>query len=399
MKKNPYADMDKVAHRIAFLIAGYIRGTITEKDHDELNDWVNASDHNLQTFEELTDENNLEANLAWMDEVNSEKTFQQLEQAGAFRKSQRRFKVTRVWFAAASVIILAGIFLVYRYTGNNAGTVNEMAVIDTTLLQPGGNRATLTLSDGSVIDLTSAKNGLIKYGEDSHVNKPADGELVYEDAGSEGLASGIHTLSTPVGGQYQVTLPDGTKVWLNAATSLTYPARFQSNERKVELDGEAYFEVSKNEKQPFRVMLADSAGITVLGTHFNVMSYSNENTKEVTLLEGRVAVNSKNKTGELLPGMQAKIKSNAMTKEEGVDTEEITGWKNGLFVFHDASIESIMRQAERWYDAKVVYQGEIKQQFNATILRREPLSKLLHLLELTGYVHFRIENKTIYVLP
>lgn len=391
--------MDKVAHRIAFLIAGYIRGTITEKDHDELNDWVNASDHNLQTFEELTDENNLEANLAWMDEVNSEKTFQQLEQAGAFRKSQRRFKVTRVWFAAASVIILAGIFLVYRYTGNNAGTVNEMAVIDTTLLQPGGNRATLTLSDGSVIDLTSAKNGLIKYGEDSHVNKPADGELVYEDAGSEGLASGIHTLSTPVGGQYQVTLPDGTKVWLNAATSLTYPARFQSNERKVELDGEAYFEVSKNEKQPFRVMLADSAGITVLGTHFNVMSYSNENTKEVTLLEGRVAVNSKNKTGELLPGMQAKIKSNAMTKEEGVDTEEITGWKNGLFVFHDASIESIMRQAERWYDAKVVYQGEIKQQFNATILRREPLSKLLHLLELTGYVHFRIENKTIYVLP
>lgn len=398
MKENPYADMNKVAHRIAFLISGYIRGTITEKDHDELNDWVNASDHNMQLFEELTDENNLEANLQWMDKVNSEQSYQQLQESGAFKKPTRKFKINRVWIAAASVILLAGLFLVYRYAIRNNDADKEIVKSEINL-KPGGDRATLTLSDGSVIDLTTMKNGLIKNGEGSHVNKLADGELVYEEEETQQTISTVHTLSTPVGGQYQVTLPDGTKVWLNAATTLKYPTWFSAIERKVEVDGEAYFEVAKNEKQPFHVLLSDSSKISVLGTHFNVMAYQNENTKEITLIEGSVVVSNMNREEKLLPRMQAKIKANELTKMGGVDTEEIIGWKDGLFVFHDAPIESIMRQVERWYDAKVVYQGEIKQLFNATILRSEPLSKLLHLLELNGYVHFKIENKTIYVLP
>jgi ferric-dicitrate binding protein FerR (iron transport regulator) len=202
-----------------------------------------------------------------------------------------------------------------------------------------------------------------------------------------------------VGGQYQLTLPDGSKVWLNAATKLKYPSRFASNERKVEIDGEAYFEVVKNDKQPFRVVLQDGSTVSVLGTHFNVMSYTNETEKEITLLEGKVAVEKNNSVENLEPGTQAIVKTDAITKRTGIDTEEITAWKNGLFVFHDATIESIMKQVERWYDAKVVYQGDVKQLFNASILRSEPLSKLLRLLELNGYVHFKIENKTIYVLP
>jgi len=400
MKENPYNNMDKEAYRIAYLIAGFIRNAITEQEHDELDNWVNGSDHNMLLFEELTDENNLQANLAWMDKVQSEKSFMKLQEAGAFRKPAKRFKLSPVWVAAASVILLAGAFSIYRYSNsNNKNGNSEIAIIDTTILQPGGNRATLTLADGSVIDLTAAKNGLIQNQGGSDISKTADGELVYEADESASETTAIHTLSTPIGGQFQIKLPDGTKVWLNAETTLKYPARFSANERRVEVDGEAYFEIAKDEKLPFRVMLADSSGITVLGTHFNVMAYHNEKAKDVTLIEGSVSVSNRNKTEKLLPGMQAKIAGNILTKQSGIDTEEITGWKNGLFVFHDAPIESIMRQVERWYDAKVVYQGKITQYFNATILRSEPLPKLLRLLELNGYVHFKIENKTIYVLP
>ena len=399
MKQNPYSDMDQPAYRIAYLIAGFIRNTITEKEHDELDDWVNESDDNMRLFEELTDERNLEANLAWMDKVQTEQSYKALQEKGAFDVHRKKFQLSPVWIAAASVILIVGVFIIYRFAVNSSTNDNNIAVSDTTQLKPGGNRATLTLSDGSIIDLTTANNGIIEIGKGSHVNKPADGELVYDADVSPIETPSIHTLSTPVGGQYQVTLPDGTKVWLNAATNLKYPSRFASNERKVEIDGEAYFEVAKNDRQPFRVVLQDGSTITVLGTHFNVMSYNNETVKEITLLEGKVAVAKNNSIENLEPGTQAIVKTDAIIKRTGIDTEEITAWKNGLFVFHDATIETIMKQVERWYDAKVVYQGDVKQLFNATILRSEPLSKLLHLLELNGYVHFKIENKTIYVLP
>ena len=398
MKENPYANMDKSAYRIAFLIAGYIRGTITEKDHDELDKWIEENDHNMLLFEELTDEDNLEANLEWMDKVNSEQLYQQMQESGAFKKPPRKFRISRIWIAAASVILLVGLFLIYQYAVKKKEDKNGLANSDIHL-KPGGNKATLTLTDGSVIDLSDAKNGLIKKEQGSDISKLTDGELVYVADSSVGNVSAINTLTTPVGGQFQIRLSDGTKVWLNAATTLKYPTRFSSNERRVEVEGEAYFEVAKNEKQPFHVLLSDSASVTVLGTHFNVMSYDNEKSKEITLLEGKVSVITRNKSDNLEPGMQAKITGNELTKEGDVDTEEITGWKDGLFVFHDAPIESIMLQVERWYDAKVIFQGQIKQQFNASISRGEPLSKLLHLLELNGYVHFKIENKTIYVLP
>lgn len=399
MKQNPYSDMDQPAYRIAYLIAAFIRNTITEKEHDELDDWVNESDDNMRLFEELTDERNLEANLAWMDKVQTEQSYQALQEQGAFNIPRRRFQLSPVWIAAASVILIVGVFVIYRFAGNSSTNNNNIAASDTTQLKPGGNRATLTLANGTVIDLTNVNNGIIEIGKGSHVNKPADGELVYETGVIANETPSIHTLSTPVGGQYQVTLPDGTKVWLNAATKLMYPSKFASNERKVEIDGEAYFEVSKNDKQPFRVVMQDGSTVTVLGTHFNVMAYTNETQKEITLLEGKVAVAKNNNVENLEPGTQAVVRNDIIAKRTGIDTEEITAWKNGLFVFHDATIESIMKQVERWYDAKVVYKGEIKQQFNATISRNESLSKLLRLLELNGYVHFKTENKTIYVLP
>lgn len=399
MKQNPYSGMDESAYRVAYLIAGFIRHTLTENEHDELDNWVNENDHNMQLFEDLTDEKNIEANLEWMDKVQTEQSYKALQEKGAFKVPSKKFYNNRIWVAAASVIVLLAMFFVYRYTASKPRAAEDIVTADTTLLKPGGNRATLTLADGKIIDLTYAKTGVIESGSGSHVNKTADGELVYATDRRTINASALHTLSTPVGGQYQVTLPDETKVWLNAATTIKYPPVFSGNERKVILTGEAYFEVAKNESKPFKVLMEDSTSVLVTGTHFNISAYQNQKEQLVTLLEGSVTVLNSMNTTKLEPGTQALIRNKAITKNKLLDAEEITGWKDGLFVFHDAPIESIMMQLERWYDAKIIYKANTKQLFNATILRNEPLAKVLKLLELNGYVHFKTENNTIYVLP
>jgi transmembrane sensor len=407
--QNPYSHLDASAFRIAYLIAGYIRQTLTEKEHDELDDWINADDKNMQLFEELTDERNLEANLAWMDQVQSQKSYDEHKQAGKFQLPTKKFTISPAWAAAASLVLLVALFFIYRYAARPGSDKNPPLVIEDNELLPGSDKATIRLEDGRVIDLSTIENKDTTF---SHVGfVVANGLVEYEADAVQ--SSAFHTLTTPAGGQYQLKLPDGTKVWLNAATELKYPVAFAGKERVVELDGEAYFEVAKNASQPFKVMLNDSSEVQVLGTHFNVMSYQNENAKEITLLEGSVRVSrlTSHDSRLLSPGQQALIYSlsggdkvgashvSRLTIHDNIDTSEITGWKDGLFVFHDAPIESIMRQVERWYGAKVVYQGKNTQLFNATIQRKEPLSKLLHLLEVNGYVHFKVENKTIYVLP
>lgn len=398
MNKDPHKDIDKEAYELAYLVAGYIRGTLTDKESSELNDWVNASDHNMLLFEDLTDERNLEANLKWMDRVQTRHSFNRLKESGAFRRPVRS-NSKLVWMAAASVVVIISAYLLYHFTSGRPSAGDTTASIDSNLLQPGGNRAILTLQDGTQIDLSATSIGTIQKGEGSHVSKPADGEIVYEQEALAVTGNEIHTLSTPIGGQYQVTLPDGTRAWLNAASRLTFPAKFPSGERRVVLEGEAYFEVAKKSAQPFRVMLGDSSMVSVLGTHFNIMAYGNEPGREVALVEGRVEVRKGSRKVELSPGMLATVKGASVDTRSNVDLEEITGWKNGMFVFHDASIETIMRQVERWYGARVIYEGAITQQFNGTIRRGEPLSQLLRLLQLTKHVMFRIENKTIYVLP
>src|ERR1051326_5410244 len=395
MKKNPYENMDQAAHRIAFLIAGYIRGTITEKDHDELDAWINESDQNMKLFEDLTDEKNLEANLAWMDQVNSEASFNQLRKDGAFNKAKN--PALRVWIAAAFIVVLVGLFLILKFAISNKPVPVEVAnsVKD---LKPGGNKAMLTLSDGSQIDLSSINSGLIKKEEGTQISKQSASELIYISEDSTNENERVNILSTPIGGQFQVTLSDGTRVWLNAASALKYPARFGSRDRTVWIQGEAYFEVAKNAKHPFHVLLPDSSSVSVLGTHFNVMSYDNEISKEITLLEGSISVNERDQSEKLSPGMQAKITGKMLTKETNVNSDEIIGWKNGLFVFHGTPIESIMRQVERWYDAKVEYQDKVNLHLNATIERDVPVSKLLHIFELTNQVKFKIEGKKIIVM-
>ncbi len=400
MKENTENNTDSKAFRVAHLIAGYIGRTLSAAERQELNNWINTSDSNKQLFESLTDEQAIASNMEWMDAANTSQTFQQLKEAGRFNPV-RKIQLQRWLYAAASVIVLLGLsyLLIRNFTNTNADVNKKPGVVQQESLQPGANKATLTLADGRLIDLDEAGNGRLLSKEGMDVSNPIEGESVYSQNGSNDAHAGMRTVSVPMGGQFQLRLPDGTKVWLNAATTFRYPNTFNGAERRVELIGEAYFEVAKNTKQPFIVSLADSNVVTVLGTHFNVNAYPEDQGKKITLLEGKVRVQNKERGAVITPGIQATLTASQITTTQNINMEEITGWKDGLFVFHDASIETIMQQVAKWYDAKVVYKGKIGQQFNATILRSEPIERLLHLLERSGYVKFKTENNIIYVLP
>lgn len=397
MKENPLPYSDEKAHRIAYLVLGYLRKTLTEAEHDELDAWVEASDENMLLFEELTDERNIDANIAWMQSVQTEEALEKTKKRLQFSVPARNRK-RRVWpfiAAAALLIAIVAIYLVQPEKTNNIPEPNQLANND---VSPGGNKATLTLSNGTVVNLDEKGEGIIQDKTGTKIEKKEDGLLMYEKL-YETKESSYNTLSIPRGGQYAVTLSDGTKVWLNALSSLKYPEQFRDSLRVVELSGEAYFEVAKDKEHPFIVKMPDHEQVKVLGTHFNISSYSDEEAKKITLLEGSVLVSSKNDRLQLTPGQQAGIRNGAMELEKNPSIEAATGWKDGKFVFRDADIYSIMRQAERWYDVNVIYRATSSEHFNFSISRNEPLSKILHLLQLTGKIHFKIENKSVYVLP
>jgi len=280
---------------------------------------------------------------------------------------------------------------------------------------PGRNKAVLTLADGSTIDLDEAKDGTIAKQGNSKLVKLSGGQLAYQqsraggnqdsrgggtpgspEAGRpENPKTAFNTISTPKGGQFQLVLPDGSKVWLNAASSLKYPTVFSGKKRTVELRGEAYFEIAPNAAMPFTVNAGTQ--IEVLGTHFNVMAYNDEQAVKTTLLEGRVKVHSGEQSVLLAPGEQARSNDNGALSTATVDTDEAIAWKNGLFRFNEATIEEVMRQVSRWYDVEVVYVNAVpKDLFRGEIYRNVNVSKVLKVLEVSG-VHFTVEGKKILV--
>lgn len=261
---------------------------------------------------------------------------------------------------------------------------------------PGGPAATLTLSDGTKITLDSAADGLLTRQGNTRILKMQNGQVKYE-AGTPGNSVTYNTMSTPKGGEYKLWLPDGTAVWLNAASSITYPTVFSAATRQVSITGEAYFEVTKNPKQPFIVNAGDQS-IEVLGTHFNVNAYPDEEAIATTLTEGAVWVKTKNQQVRLQPGQQAVngLKGRIVLNPHP-DLEETLAWKEGVFHFNGSSIKNIMKQASRWYDLEVVYKDEINELFVADIPRNVKISKLLELLELTKHVRFSVQDKTITI--
>lgn len=320
----------------------------------------------------------------------------------------------KIGAAAAVVAITCGIWLYYasylstRHPkfGSGSPFANDIA--------PGKNTATLTLANGKTIHLSDAKTGVIVNPANLRYN---DGSAVAQEDPSLRQDKGMMEqliASTPRGGTYQFTLPDGSKVWLNAASSIKFPSTFgKSPMREVELSGEAYFEIFKNKKQPF-VVKSRKMELTVLGTHFNVMAYGDELNVKTTLLEGSVSVSpvtlSSSKSRGVLrhaqhdivlkPNQQSILTDNDKIKVVEVDAAEAVAWKNNKFIFDSQRIEEIMRMVARWYNVEVIYTAEVpKETFWGSVSRFDNISKVLKKLESTEKVHFKIEGRKVYVLP
>jgi len=262
---------------------------------------------------------------------------------------------------------------------------------------PGSNKATLTLADGSSIILDDARDGAISQQGGAKVIK-LGGKVFYRTTGSTSEIE-YNTITTPRGGQYQVELPDGSRVWINAASSLRFPTSFSGKERRVEIDGEAYFEVAKNKSMPFIVQVKD-AEVQVLGTHFDVMAYDEEGYVNTTLLEGSVKFVSGGKISLLKPGQQSQLSRDGQMKLiSDVDIDKVMAWKNGLFVFDNSDLESVMRQLSRWYDIDVIYRTRnAATSFVGEIPRTSKLSDVLKVFELTSKLRFEIEGKKLIVM-
>lgn len=300
-----------------------------------------------------------------------------------------------VYSIAAAAVIALGVFVFYKFVYNSKQqpeiAQQQPPVQD---VSPGGNRAVLMLADGKTIMLDSAVNGLLAEQGNGKVLKTPDGIRYQAGSAAEIL---YNTIQTPRGGEYHVVLSDGTEVWLNASSSLRYPTRFDGKERKVELKGEGYFEVAHNPSSPFKVNVNGKEEVEVMGTHFNINAYSDEETINTTLLEGKVKVTAAD-SKFLSPGQQAKLFTNGkVSVEESVNTDEVIAWKNGQFYFESADLKTILRQVQRWYDIEIVYEAAVSnRKYFAIISRKSTLTEVLKALQAND-IKYRIEGKQLIV--
>lgn len=374
---------------ILALLQKYQEGTLSDVDKDKLEAWYlhKASNSNLQ-----------------LSELELEKSYEYLKSKLPLHQEA---KVIRIWprvAVAASIALLLGTGLFYFTKPKEQPIQLAEKPLE---IAPGGNRGILTLSNGKQIVLAdiSAKDTIAKEGKQAEVTikMSANGVITYvinpNAEAPKVAANSFNTLSTPTGGQYNIVLADGTKVFLNAVSSIKYPTQFNGNQRVVELEGEAYFEVAKDRTKPFIVKSGNQA-IEVLGTHFNVHAYDNEAVVKTTLLEGSVAVTHKNQKAILKPGQQSNVSDNFnKIAIREVDTEAAIAWKNGRFKFDNADLKTVMRQLERWYGIKVEYRGDVSEvTFNGGTFRNKNLSEVLKVLELSN-IKFKVEGKTIIVDP
>jgi len=385
-------------NNIHHLIEKYLDGSISPSEEKQLIDWYqNSNEADTEWVSENTDEE---------EQVRIRILMQVHQQTGIPVTGAKTVK--RLWYriaAAASVLLFLGVasYLIYPLIHQSSPQAVTAQLVND--IGPGGNKAILTLDNGKKVVLEDAKNGMISRQGSTLVNKTSSGNLLYNVINNEETAVVYNTVSTPYGGQYQVTLLDGTKVWLNAGASLRFPTSFPGHERNVELNGEAYFEVAKDKTKPFFVTVNTPSGksmtVQVLGTHFNVNAYPDEQHNITTLLEGSVKVNYEQENVLLIPGKQAVLnKASGKMNIRDADTEEATAWKNGYFLFNNDKVENIMRQISRWYNVEINYQGDVsKKAIGGSVSRFKNVSEVLKMLELTGAVHFKMEGRRITVMP
>lgn len=292
------------------------------------------------------------------------------------------------WLTVAALLLVGSAIGIYLFRPAHPLADPEYIITD---MEPGENRATLTLPDGRTVDLSSEQIGIIVGDGITY----ADGSEILVDR-QQTTDNRLLSLSTPKGGQYQVILPDGTKVWLNAASSLRYPSAFVGPERVVELDGEAYFRVSEKSARPFRV-ISQGQQVNVLGTEFNVSAYHDQGETITTLVTGAVKVQSTSQAVVLQPGRQSRLTESGRLVSTQVDPSSYVAWKSGIFYFNRTPFEEVMRQLARWYDIEVIYKGSIPQEtFSGKMSRSVRLSSVLKLIKGSG-AGLRLQNGQLII--
>lgn len=402
--------------RKTILFKRYFSHTLTDDDKSELMEWIYNGQHKDEVISLM--------NKAWEEfqgegvvftDDQSEKMLRTIihsKKAGENPTEPISGKkiLFRHWLVAAAsigILLAAGAYFWYSRSGLGPASPPRLAAEAKSDLPPGGNKAVLTLSNGNTIILDSVDNGALAQQGSTKVLKLQSGQLVYKNQSlaNHPQAVSFNTLAVPRGGQYELTLPDGSKVWLNAASSLKFPTAFTSKSRQVELTGEAYFEIVQDAKRPFSVVIppgvsgSEQMVIDVLGTHFNVNAYKDEPAIRTTLVEGSVRVALGTHSRLLRPGQQAKASKG--TEDINIikaNLDEVIAWKNGLFRFDNEDLPTIMRKIARWYDIEVIFQDDVPEsRFSGMISRNTNLSQVLKVLEING-VHFKIEGEKISVL-
>ena len=373
---------------------------LSPAQQEELENWLQQHPRHLQWWTELTRTGQLSELSARYQSLESMAVteLEKFDQAYLAQPTPvRRMSILRRWgWVAASIVLLLGIGT-YFWQADKKSTLPALI----SEISPGSDGAILTLSNGKQVVLDSLQNGLVAVQKGAQA-VIRNGELVYDASGAAAGEVTYNTMRTPKGRQFRLQLPDGSRVWLNAASSIRYPTAFTGAERKVEITGEAYFEVAKAYTAggsdgviPFRVNISNRAEVEVLGTHFNINAYDNESSIHTTLMEGSIRVMQNSKGLILKPGQQAIIAATgsiAMQLIEQADTDKVMAWKNGLFYFEGLTLEEAMRQLERWYNIEVVYEGKVPAiQFGGKMSRDLSLSGLLQLLS-DSQLKFRLEE-------
>jgi transmembrane sensor len=383
--------------RIGILFKKYLANECSPEEAAELIDIIRSGEKKelIEEFigQHLEDESADEL----LYRAGSEKVFVKIELPG--RVIKRSWVFPAYLKIAAAVLLVAG-FSYIAYTFLSPGKTNVPTTVALQDIAPGGNKAILLLSNGKEVVLSDMQVGNITEDGGVMIKKSADGQLAYFTNSNTNHQNAINTVKTPKGGQYQVILPDGSKVWLNAASSITYPAAFAGNERRVKLTGEGYFEITtilRNKKKVPFIVETGKQKIEVLGTRFNVNAYDDETGIKTTLIEGKVKVTTENETVILKPNQEFNLRSEGISTKK-VDVEPAIDWKNGDFIFADEDIKSIMRKVARWYNVDVIYESDIPDEnLSGQISRDRNLSEVLRMLELSGDTKLRIENGAVHI--
>jgi transmembrane sensor len=402
--------VEEKVEQVSKWILSYLREEISQEEQQQLDSWIAEHPANKAVWENLINQKTLSSDIDYLNRLNTAPFWEKIVANAEPPIKQRPVIAFRWMYVAAAAVMIGIVFSIFYYfiyiPGKKPGIVDNNQSKTNTQIAPGGDGAVLTLSDGTSIILDSTKNGVVTEQGNTKVVKTNSGELKYE-TGSKQAEVVYNLLTTPRGKKFSVQLPDGTIVWLNAASSLRYPTVFTGSERKVELTGEAYFEVTKLEGKPFKVAVTagkTKSEVEVLGTHFNIMAYADEPAIATTLLEGKVKVSAANLqiSKMLAPGQQSRLSSadeDNITIIREANTEQALAWKNGNFDFENTDIKTIMRQIERWYDVEVVYEGIIPEKtYRGGTSRAQDVRTVLDQLEYAG-INCNIVGRKIIVTP